>query len=138
MSLFFLLPAGKPLPVVEFSAISLLNTRPSGACIAYIKLDADGSVYESDNTGAYGAATEVWLESGETSEVWVERTITAGTLTQDDIGASRVACTSDLVFGNLSAAGTETGTDTLDFFNQASGGTAFYTRTNLTTSATRL
>jgi len=137
MSLFFLLP-GSHTPVIEFSAILLLNNRSGAVCTAYIKLDSDGSIYESDNIGAYGAATEVWLEEGGASEVWVERTITAGSLTQDDIGASRVSCGTDLVFGNLrTTAGTSTGTVTLNFYDAASGGSLLYTRTSLEASATR-
>jgi hypothetical protein len=108
---------------VDMSNTIVANTEAAGTVISNIKIDSDGMVYESNSAGSYGAATETWLTSGLNSEVWVERQITSGTLTTDDIGASRVACTSDLETGVTRAApGTKTAQVIFSFYDAASGG----------------
>ena len=93
--------------------------------VCNIKVDNDGSVYVSNDTGGYGAAAEVWLDSGLNSEVWVERTINSGSLDTDTIGASRVAMTADRTVGVTDSDGggsSATANVTLDFYDAASGG----------------
>ncbi|KKL97104.1 hypothetical protein LCGC14_1837800 [marine sediment metagenome] len=119
--------ASKPV-VVELGAVLEDNTRSGGPCTQGIKIDSDGDFYVSDNVGSYGAASETWLERGTTSQVWVERTIDTGSLDTDDIGASRVACTSDLeLIVVRPTSGDQQATGSLRFYNAPTGGTLLET-----------
>ena len=90
-----------------------------------MRFDADGGYYESAANGVFpGTATGTWLTSGLSSQVWIERTITSGTLEQDGIGAGRVQLNTSRVIGvNRSVIGFKTAGATVDFYNAASGGT---------------
>lgn len=119
--------------LVGMSNENLNNYSNSSPCIANVKIDNDGSVYRSNAAGAYGAASQVWLDAGQNSDVWVERTIDAGSLDTDTIGASRVAMTSDRTVGvqdsNGSFAIKATATVTVSFYDAASGGNLLDTAT---------
>ena len=116
-------------PSVSWNGQTISNVRFGGACQANWKADNDGSKYKSDNVGTY-SFYKVWLTSGLNSEVWVERTITAGSLTLDTIGASRVIMTTDRQLGvTKTTSGFKTATVTVKFYDAASGGNLLATGT---------
>jgi len=95
-----------------------------GTVYAGIQIDSDGDVYYTNSSGTLGASAGTWLVKGLNSQVWVEMSITSGTLTTDGIGASRVAMTSDRYLDvRRSALGIKACTFTLLFYNASSGGT---------------
>jgi hypothetical protein len=135
---FALFAAGASGPtVITTYILSNSNTRTSGLCVAYVKIDADGDFYKSDNTGAYGAATGNWLDSGGSDEVWVARTIDSGTLSTDGIGTGRVQCNTDRALGTTKSTpdGSKACTFTLNFYDAASGGNLLASK-QITTTAT--
>ncbi len=124
---------------VKYPQVGMSNTSNStyrfgtSPCISNVKIDNDGNVYKSDETGAYSGADQQWLDVGLNSEVWVERSIDVGSLDTDQIGAGRVAMTSDRAIGVNDTtplfADTTTATVTLSFYDAASGGNLLDTAT---------
>jgi len=100
---------------------------PTAPCHAKFRISADGNFYKSSNIGIFGVSSGTWLTTGQSSSVWVERTMKSSSpvLDKDDISSSRVVCSSNLDFGyeNSTSPTEETGTVTLDFYDAASGGT---------------
>jgi len=130
LALYSVLAAHATGPVVGMLGILMNNNRGTGICFANIKLGSDGDVYESSPSGAYGASSDTWLDSGLNSQVWVERTISTGTLSTDGIGAGRVAMTSDRIIGvSRSTTGSKQATGNFRFYDAASGGTLLETAT---------
>lgn len=130
LALYSVLATHSTGPTVAMLGILLTNSRSSGVCKADVKLGSDGDVYESDNTGAFGASTDTWLDAGSNTQVWVERTISTGTLSTDGIGAGRVAMTSDRTIGvTRSTSGSKQATGNFRFYDAASGGTLLHTAT---------
>jgi hypothetical protein len=133
---------GVASPVVSLDNDTNSKSK-TNTCTVKVKIASDGDYYESNNAGSYVAgAAQTWLDSGTSSQVWVERTMVSGsdTLTYDDIGGSRVSCSSDLELGYQNSAAddsTISGTVTLDFYDAASGGTLLDTA-NITIAATSL
>ena len=112
-------------PTVELgNKLHLTFTPLSGVAIANIRVSSDGNYYESNVSGAYGSADEAWLESGDAGDVWVERTITDGTLDTDDLGTGRTNLGSgDYDLGVTSpSGGTKEASFTLSFYDASSGG----------------
>lgn len=109
---------------------------PAGLCVSNVRVSSDGNYYESNNAGSYSSADEAWLEAGNAADVWMERTITSGTLTTDDVGASRVNLGSgDYDLGVTAGSGTTKSCSfTLDFYDASSGGTLLDSA-NITTDA---
>jgi len=71
------------------------------------------------NSGARGT----WLDGGSSSEVWVQRVITSGTLNHADPGSGRLQLSSSRQFGvTRSTTGTSTVDLTYNFYDAASGG----------------
>lgn len=125
-----------PTPVISMLDVSLFNSRFDGSlCEAIVRIHTNGSVYESDASGTFGAATDTWLDSGSSSDVWVERTIVNGGLngvSPDGIGAGRVAMTSSRDIGVFADFPDITEAEvTIRFYNAASGGTLLDTVTLL-------
>lgn len=95
------------------------------SCVCNVRISSDGNYYESNNNGGYGTADELWLESGSAGDVWLERTITSGTLDTDDVGTGRVNLGSgDYDLGVTAPNGNiDSAEFTLDFYDASSGGT---------------
>jgi len=112
-------------PTVDMTyVVSNSTVNPSGTCYANVRIGSDGNYYKSDYGGAFGTSYGAWLSSGSTSEVWVARTVTAGTLSTDGIGSGRVVCSTNRDIGvTRIAAGLKTATVTLYFWDAATGGT---------------
>ena len=116
---------------VTMPNITLAN-QTAGECDSFVKIDNDGDYYESTAAGTYGASSGTWLDRGTTAEVWVERTITQGSLDLDTIGASRVATTTDREIGVTRVAPgitTPAAIVVLDFYDAASSGNLLDTAT---------
>ena len=118
------------LSVIVAATKTIINFRVfTPPCIANVKVDSDGDLYRSDETGVY-SSYETWLDAGSNTQVWVQRTIISGTLSTD-AGSSRLACTSDRIFG-VTVAGPNTGVKTcvidLKFYDAASGGSLLDTQ----------
>lgn len=122
----------------EISTTFITNNTQStsfGTCYARLKLDNDGGVYLSNSFGTYGTSLGDWLVSGLNSEVWVQRSISSGTLDTDSIGAGRVVLSTDRVVGVETSSGTKACTLTLQFYDAASGGNLLGSK-EITLSAT--
>lgn len=105
------------------------NDRTGATCTTRWQCNSDGDKYISNNVGSL-TSYKTWLLTGLNSEVWIERTITSGSLTTDDIGSGRVSCSSDLTLGvQQTSVGTKRCIMTVEFFDQASGGSAIATGT---------
>lgn len=115
-------------PTVNVGAIQtpVSNITTSGTCYAGVDIRATGSAYRIDNTGG-ATYTGVWLTSGASNEVWVQRTINSGTLSTDEIGAGRVSCSTDRMV-RIQTINYKTTTVTLYFYDAASGGNLLGTR----------
>jgi hypothetical protein len=122
--------------VITTNIQSNSTSRNIGVCVCYVKIDSDGDFYKSDETGSYSSNGN-WLDSGAANEVWVARTITAGTLSKDDIGTGRTSCSSDLEIGTTKSFpdGNKSCTFTLNFYDAASGGNLLASK-SITTIAT--
>ena len=126
-------------PTVELgNKIHLTFTDLEGVAISNVRLHSNGNYYESNinGDGTFGAADELWLESGSAGDVWVERSITSGTLTTDDIGGSRVSLASGSFTMGVTtvSSGTKTCSFTLSFYDAASGGNLLDTAAITTTA----
>jgi hypothetical protein len=61
--------------------------------IAGIQFKSDNTILRCGSDGVYDITVDdPYVVNGALTEVWMQRTITAGSLTTDDIGASRVTC----------------------------------------------
>lgn len=118
-------------PAVSMDAIVVSNFKGSGSpCIANARIDNDGSQYDSDNVGNFGAAAQVWLDKGLNSEVWVSRVISVGSLDTDGIGSGRVVLSTDRIIGVQQAvSGTNVCSGTVTFHDASSGGNVLDTAT---------
>lgn len=114
--------------IVNMTDVTVNNTRSGVDCLSNMKVDQDGDIYESDNTGAYGASAQTWLDAGSSSAVWVARTVTLGTLTTD-AGTGRLQCNVDREFGvtDPPGAASKQANITLKFYDAASGGNLLFT-----------
>lgn len=111
--------------VAPTKTIASLESLPTNA-ISQVKVDADGDLYERFS-GSF-ASYETWLDSGNNTQVWVERTIISGTLVVD-AGTGRLACTTDRIFGiSRVTVGTDTTVIDLDFYDASSGGSLLDTQ----------
>ena len=123
---------GKPAPVTLAVSPNLFDVDNSDAAtpvIAGIRYDADGDYYISDAGGTYGSGG-TWLTVGLNSEVWVERTVSAGTLDTDPGAGRLVLSTSRTYQESNSSVGTESSTITWDFYDAAAGGNLLATTTH--------
>lgn len=111
--------------VVELGLKLHLTFNFGATCRAYVRIHSDGEYYESDKNGNFASPdADKWLESGSSADVWIERTITDGTLDLDEIGNGRVSlATGDRTWGVLATAqNSKSATVTIDFYDAASGG----------------
>ena len=116
-------------PLVDFSDTVNSTADTPGTVYAYTKWDNDGDIYDSFATGSYGSSSDTWLDAGTTAQVWVERTISAGSLNLDTIGSGRAAMTTDRQLGvERGPAGSKSANGTISFYDAASGGNLLRTR----------
>lgn len=93
----------------------------------YERTNSNPNNLEYNNTAARG----LWLDSGSSSDVWLERTINSGSL-YVDAGAGRLNLGTSRNFAVMDANPTATQAScnlTMDFWNASSGGTKIGTAT---------
>ena len=123
-------------PTVITTNILSNHTDNVGICYSEVRINSDGDYYRSNYARAYASSTGPWLTAGTVSQVWVQRTINTGSLTYDDIGTGRVACTTSRDLGVVRVSfGVTSCTFTLYFYDAASGGNLLASKT-VTVSAT--
>ena len=76
-------------PVVDAATGGVTNGAAIATVIAGVAYNGDGTEDASTAAGLYTVSRGSWLTSGSPSEVWLERTINSGTLTNSDPGTGR-------------------------------------------------
>lgn len=66
-------------PQVSALANGDYNSAASGTIYVGVKFDTDGEEYERTAGGGYGSSVGTWLDSGTSSQVWVEYINASGT-----------------------------------------------------------
>jgi hypothetical protein len=99
------------------------NTSPAYAAIEFA---IDG--IERENSSATSRATNQsrgnWLDAGSSSDVWVMRIVTGGSLNDTDPGLGRLRLDANRTYGvkETSASGTSFANVTFNFYDAESGG----------------
>jgi hypothetical protein len=113
-----------------FSALSAIfntngdsNIRLGAACYAGLQISNTGTEYEYTSGGGLGSIG-TWLNSGSTSEVWVECVLVSGTWNSLNAGTgTRLATTTTRSWRIVqSSGGIRTVTCNFKFWDAASGG----------------
>ncbi len=110
-----------------------------GECHAGVRYKSDGFEEAKNSIGGWLPTNNrgLWLDVGESGNVWVERTINSGSLTNEDPGAGRHNLGTTRTFSQYRVGlGTDTANVTFDFWSAASGGVLLDTVT-FNISATR-
>ncbi len=135
----FVPPAGSGVTVTadtsDESAVAFNET-----CFAGISFNTDGQEYHRDTNPGTNWTFDTrtgWLDSGSSSDVWIERTVNSGSLNDTDPGSGRLQLNTTRNYGNSRPnPGTATVNITFDFYDAASGGSLLDTVT-LDINATR-
>ena len=124
--LFAILSNFTPISVViaPTKSIADIEDAPTNA-EAIVKVASDGDLYSG--LPAF-TSYETWLDAGQNTQGWVERTIISGTLSSD-AGTGRLECTSDRQYGVLqTVVGTKTCVIDLKFYDAPVGGSLLDTQ----------
>ncbi len=107
------------------------NIRAGATCWAGIVFNAVGTENENTNLNSFTVSRGNWLDAGDSSEVWIERTINSGPgFNVDDPGAGRLQLSTNRKFNqNQTGIGVRTTNVTFDFWDAASGGNKIATVT---------
>lgn len=107
---------------VVFDGSNVSKSTVGGTCFATIRFGSDGDEYENgtDSSATANSLRGTYLLSGLNSEVWIERTVTLGTLDTDP-GAGRQQMTSDFTCG-IETTTTKFTAVTFTAWDAASGG----------------
>jgi hypothetical protein len=110
-------------PVVSPVSTPVGYFPESGVCYARVEYKTDGVEYKNPNATTSSTTTSRgnWLDSGAASEVWLERTIVSGSLTEDP-GAGRHQLSSNRLFGCYTNNGFQFCQLSIKFYDAASGG----------------
>lgn len=135
----YLAAAGGSGPTVSPNPNPKANEVVNNICYGGVNYDSDGIEYErraSDGDWNLGSQFGNWLDTGLSSEVWIEYTYVSGTAFDTDAGAGRLQLNTDRQWGYLrTSEGTDSGVHTFKFYDAASGGNEIGTVT-YTISAT--
>jgi len=106
------------------------NTTLTPICVAGLRLNTDGTFSETNSAGTYSTAG-TWLTGGSASAVWVERTITSGSLNRTDPGTGRLQLNVARSYevDEDTDPGTHACTFTLTFYDASTGGNVLDTAT---------
>ena len=123
--------------VVSAAANGAVNVRAGATCYAGVSFNLDGNEKEYLETGSQTAAG-VWLDSGSSSDVWVERIVTSGSWNSIDPGAGRHQLSINRNFQIVQPiVGTVSVTGYFKFWDAASGGNLLQQTGSATYSAQR-
>lgn len=130
-------------PTVSALANGDSNAAIIDAVYAGVKFDTDGEEYERTGIGGFTASVGTWLDSGTSSQVWVEFIRTGGTLTKFDNrnNSQRYQANVDsdwYIIDTLANSTAETVIGYFRFWDAASGGNLLQTTSGATWSANRI
>lgn len=116
-------------PTVSALANGDYNSANSGTIYAGVQFNTDGDEYEANNAGSYVTNVGQWLDSGTSSQVWVEYFNNTGTFTGKTAGTRYQISTSQ---GFLTPGATQfiqfrSVTCQFRFWDAASGGNTLQT-----------
>lgn len=142
LQLFMVLGSAQTGPLVEFNGGNSTVSSSSNPTVAGISINSDGTEKgaSADGAGTMNVNRGSWLTSGNAADVWIERTISSGSLSHADPGAGRLSM--DGVSYELSnqdttiPGGANECTLTLTAWDAASGGLKL-DEVTMTFSATR-
>lgn len=114
-------------PTVSPSAAGVTRLASLNPTYAGVQYNATGVEWENAASGAntYNVSRGSWLDSGASSEVWLERTINSGSLNASDPGTGRhqLSSTRTLAVSDSSiGGGAVTCNVTVRFYDAATGG----------------
>lgn len=110
-------------PTVSPSSANNDNQNFETQCWAGVRFESNGVETGLNKDNVWNESRGNWLDSGDASDVWVERTINSGALNDLDPGAGRHNLGTTRSFSNTRvAAGVQPCNVTFDFFDAASGG----------------
>lgn len=102
----------------------VVNIRVGATCWAGIVFNAVGTELGNTPANSFSVSRGNWLDAGDSSEVWIERTINSGPgFNVDDPGAGRHQLNTNRKFNeNQTSIGVKITNVTFDFWDAASGG----------------
>lgn len=110
------------------------QTRSQKCCHAGIKIDNDGNIYESNNSGDGWQLLCTWLIVGTNSDFQIVRSIESGTLTTD-AGAGPLALGTDREYKNQQCVFGGTATTVITLTLEKVSGSVFVDSREYTLSA---
>ena len=124
-------------PVVTATGAGDVNSLLSQSCYAGMRFDEDGNEQHAVATsGNFSNNGDVWLDEGSAADVWVTRSVTAGSWNNIDPGTGRHNLVSGESFRVFkSTPGIQSVTGSFEFFDAASGGNSLDTTASATWSA---
>lgn len=127
-------------PTVSASTANVTKNDDVSTTYANLRYSTTGEEFQNAGIGNnYSTSRGMWLDSGNADQVWIERTITAGSLNNVDFGSGRQQIVSNKslgVFDSNPAAGGQSATLTIVFYDAETGGNTLQTITGLTLTAT--
>lgn len=127
-------------PTVSASTANVTRNDDVATVYANLRYSTTGEEFENGGTGNnYSTSRGMWLDSGNADQVWIERTVTAGSLNNVDFGSGRQQVTANKslgVFDSNIGAGGHSATLTIVFYDAEIGGNTLQTITGLTLTAT--
>ena len=110
-------------PTVSPSTANNNQLNFQAICWSGVRFESSGTETGLHRDNVWHLNRNVWLDSGNAADVWVERTLNSGTFNISDPGAGRKQLNSTRTFAlNRTTAGTKTVNVTFDFWDAASGG----------------
>lgn len=124
----FKAPSGGGGPTVSALWNGDYNSAASAPVYVGVKFDTNGNEYEYLSGGTFGSSLGAWLDSGSSSEVWVEYFNNTGTFLGKSAGTRYQCSTSPIFYTTANAIITiRTVTSQARFWDAASGGNTLQT-----------
>jgi len=109
-------------PRVSPSTTNVFNSANNTFCKAGVRYLETGVEFQSNNVGNFNLSRGNWLDSGTSDEVWIQRVINSGTLTEDG-GSGRLQLSTGRTFSVTQIdVGAKVCDLTFNFYDAASGG----------------
>lgn len=127
-------------PIVSLNTSNVSQSTVIGTCYANLRYSSTGEEFQNSNAivNNYTLSRGNWLDAGDPSDVWLERTINSGSLNLDP-GGGRLIMTSNRSFQcidtNPGAGGSQSANLDIEMWDAASGGSTFDSVAGLILSA---
>ena len=110
--------------VISPSSVQVLNVRVGNPCWAGVRFNALGTELSNTPANSFTVSRGDWLDRGDSTGVWIERTINSGPgFNITDPGAGRHQLSTNREFNQQQVPlGTRVTNVTFDFWDAASGG----------------